>query len=211
MLPKNDVTMNQPAKIRSSKADATIQKILQTSLRRVIEQGESGISMTEIAKELGLSRPTLYRYFPTREALLKGVFESVLDDFEQGLRQAIKSNPDPKQRVEVIADFITTRMQDGGVQLFELEPKLIIELIFSSRAMMDSLTFETFAPLFEMSEAVDGKPADQQMIADAFMLLNLSLSLLKAHGEINDLGNFLRKTIRALLTIKRDKATTSGN
>jgi AcrR family transcriptional regulator len=188
----------------STKAQATVQKILDASLKRVIEQGESGLSMTAICQELGISRPTLYRYFPTREALLKGVFEQVLTSFRDGILEAIATNPEPARRVEVIATFIEGRMLDGGAQLYELNPALIIELIMGSRSRLKELASTIFSPLLEMSEALNGKPADKETIANSFILLNLSLSLFKVHGEIDDLHGLLRKTIRALLTITED-------
>lgn len=185
-------------KSRSSKADATMQKILQASLERIIKYGESGISMTEISREIGVSRPTLYRYFPTREALLESVFDLVLLDYAEQLQRAINKNPDPLQRVEVIANFVEARLLDGGAQLFQLDPKLIIRLISRSEQQLLKMSEPVFAPLFDMSEALSGKKIDRQCAAHVFMLFNSALAFFNAQSPTPGVGDMLRKMIRAL-------------
>jgi AcrR family transcriptional regulator len=47
-----------------------------------------GASMAEIAEAAGISRATLYRYFPTREHLLEAMAETAIDELERLLRDA---------------------------------------------------------------------------------------------------------------------------
>lgn len=181
-----------------SKADATIQKILKASLARIIQFGESGISMTEICRDVGVSRPTIYRYFPTREALLESVFEYILDDYMEKLDAQIAANPDPLQRVEVIANFAEARLDDGGAQLFQLDPALVIRLITNSQERLIAHGQTVFAPLFDMSETLSGQAIDRRAASTAFLMFSSSLSFFGAKSASVESGDLLRKMIRAL-------------
>jgi len=185
-------------KKRSSKADATVEKILTASLARIIAFGESGISMTEICREVGISRPTIYRYFPTREALLESVFEYILDDYMDKLDAKIAANPDPLHRVDIIADFAEARLKDGGAQLFQLEPSLVMKLISRSQNRLIGHAEKVFAPLFDIAEAISGKPVDRHSAATAFLMFSASLSFFGAQSSSVNAGDLLRKTIRSL-------------
>jgi AcrR family transcriptional regulator len=51
------------------------------------------VSYDEIACHAGVGRATLYRHFPTRELLLAGILEMLLDDF-QSIAEALPQTPD---------------------------------------------------------------------------------------------------------------------
>lgn len=191
--------MNKVPKKRSSKADATVQKILQASLARIIEYGEGGISMTEICREVGVSRPTIYRYFPTREALLERVFEHILDDYMAKLDAKIAADPNPLHRVNIIANFAEARLQDGGAQLFHLEPSLVMKLISRSQNRLIAHGEKVFGPLFDISEALSGRSVDRHSAATAFLLFCSSLSFFGAQSSSVNAGDLLRKMIRSLV------------
>ncbi len=201
-----NVTPPRPYKPRprGGKADATVRRILAATLARVIRDGESGISMTDICREVGISRPTLYRYFPTREALLAGAFDLLLEDFEAGMRAAIERDPAPARRLEVIAGFLESRLLDGGAQLFQLEPKLIIDLIMGSKDKLREMTEWAYGPLFDMADALGERPVDRDMAAEVILLFFSSLSLLTVKSRPANVGVMLRKTLRAVMGITRD-------
>lgn len=53
--------------------------ILERAATVLAERGD-GISMAEIAKSIDVGRATIYRYFPTREALITGMADAALND-----------------------------------------------------------------------------------------------------------------------------------
>lgn len=186
------------------KAEVTRRRILATALARIVKLGENGISITEISREAGVSRPTLYRYFPTREALLEGAFSLLLEDFEAGMRAAIERNPATAERLEVVASYMESRLLDGGAQMFQLEPKLIIDLIMGSKGPLSKITEFAFGPLFDMADAIGEKPVDREVVAEVILLFFASLSLLTVESRPANVGSMLRKTLRALLHITQD-------
>ncbi len=59
--------------------DRTLAAILAAASRMIAERGQS-VSMHDIAESAGVGRATLYRYFPTREALIVQLFETAVDE-----------------------------------------------------------------------------------------------------------------------------------
>ena len=66
------------------RADAAVnrQALLDAAARLYSERGLD-VSYEEIAREAGVGRATLYRHFPTRELLLSGIMDAMLDRFAQ--------------------------------------------------------------------------------------------------------------------------------
>jgi AcrR family transcriptional regulator len=61
--------------------------ILDTAAGVLAERGESA-SMAEIATAAGVGRATLYRYFPTRDALLRGLISAAFADLRERVADA---------------------------------------------------------------------------------------------------------------------------
>ncbi|WP_433502835.1 TetR/AcrR family transcriptional regulator [Pseudonocardia halophobica] len=63
-----------------SRADARRQRVLSTSAEIFSRRGFRATSMNEIAAAVGLSKPTLYHYFRSKEELLVRLYSDVLDE-----------------------------------------------------------------------------------------------------------------------------------
>jgi len=72
---------------RGGRLTPTARAILDSVARTLADRG-SAVSMTEIASRSGVGRATLYRYFPTREALLNELQQVAVEDVGEGLRSA---------------------------------------------------------------------------------------------------------------------------
>ena len=80
--PQSKLTV-QPFRKKSSAA----QRIVSAARRHFFSHGFRGVTMDDLAEELGMSKKTLYTSFPSKTALLRAVlldkFRSVDTDFEQ--------------------------------------------------------------------------------------------------------------------------------
>ena len=83
-------------KVSQSAKEQTKAKILEEAVNLIIEKGFKSASMREMAKNAGVSNPTIYNYFPTKEKILYAYIEQKhketakilqeIDDFHKFLR-----------------------------------------------------------------------------------------------------------------------------
>ena len=74
---------------------ATMEEITTTARRLLVEQGPDAASLRAIAREMGMTAPGLYRYYSSREELLRHVVASMFRELAGDIRGAIEA-ADPK-------------------------------------------------------------------------------------------------------------------
>ena len=67
-------------------------KILHKAEEMFLQFGFSRVTMEEIAMELGMSKKTLYRFFPGKEQLLKEMINGMKCKFEDYVKQLWGNN-----------------------------------------------------------------------------------------------------------------------
>ncbi|MGH3207313.1 MAG: TetR/AcrR family transcriptional regulator [Trebonia sp.] len=68
---------------------ATTEEITATALRLLVEQGPDAMSLRAIAREMGMTAPGLYRYYGSREELLRHVIASIFRELSGDVRRSI--------------------------------------------------------------------------------------------------------------------------
>jgi AcrR family transcriptional regulator len=85
-----------------------LNKIIEAAQRRFGVYGLEKTSMREIASDLGISKASLYYYFPDKEHLYVHVVEKEHDEFIRNLRINMQQSELPDQ---MIRKFVETRME----------------------------------------------------------------------------------------------------
>ncbi len=78
---------------RSRPRAELVAEIVQTARRQLVRDGPAGISLRAIARELGLTAPALYRYFPSLDALIGALVADLYDELRGALEQAMRPLP----------------------------------------------------------------------------------------------------------------------
>jgi AcrR family transcriptional regulator len=73
---------------------ATVQEIKQTARRVLVDHGIDGLSLRAIAREMGMTAPALYRYFPSREDLLGQLIADFYNEVSDELERARDAVPE---------------------------------------------------------------------------------------------------------------------
>jgi AcrR family transcriptional regulator len=79
--------LSQPAtgeRVRATK-EARRQALVLAAFNQIAERGFEGLRTREVAAEVGVNIATLHYYFPTKEALIRGVVEHAMDRFRSTL------------------------------------------------------------------------------------------------------------------------------
>lgn len=137
--------MNHPARDSDDTTDdtSTRNRILAATAEVLGRSGQTKLSLSEVALQAGVSRPTLYRWFADKQALLEafGIYEREM--FETGLIKAtagLRGN----ERVDAAMQFIVQYQQSySGVRVVDIEPEVVIarlgHIIPSMRAQLQKL------------------------------------------------------------------------
>ncbi len=97
--------------VRSTRAEARllqIERIKSTSRRLIAEKGAPGLSLREVAREMGVVSSALYRYFPTRDDLLTALIVDAYNDLGDFAERATSRVPrdDPRRQLQAAASAI---------------------------------------------------------------------------------------------------------
>jgi AcrR family transcriptional regulator len=74
-------------------------QLLDAALELFVTRGYHAAAMDEIAERAGVSKPVLYQHFPGKLELYLALLDESVDTLVEKVRDALKSNPDNKQRV----------------------------------------------------------------------------------------------------------------
>jgi AcrR family transcriptional regulator len=94
---------------------------LETTAALVSKHGLRAVTMSQIAKETGIGRATLYKYFPSVEAILIAWHERHIGAHLEHLAALGHQGGDAKQRVEsVLEAYALIRHEHHGTELADL-------------------------------------------------------------------------------------------
>ena len=79
-----------------------------------VSQGYHAAAMDEIAERAGVSKPVLYQHFPGKLDLYLALLDESVDNLLDNLRDALRSNADPKQRVAATFGAYFEYVAGGG-------------------------------------------------------------------------------------------------
>jgi len=99
------------------------ESIAQTAMALLVEGGGVGLSMSALAQAAGISRPTLYRYYPDMESVLVGV-AGLFSQHDESFAAEIMAESDPRQQLQTFIDAVTDPSAHGHLTAVELEAAL---------------------------------------------------------------------------------------
>jgi AcrR family transcriptional regulator len=83
-------------------------ELVQIAYRHIAARGFEGLRVREVAAEAGINNATLHYYFPTKEDLIQGVVEYLLQEFKTA-RAPRRKQAEPSPQEELRLEFEDTR------------------------------------------------------------------------------------------------------
>jgi AcrR family transcriptional regulator len=143
-----------PAAEGGASFGSTQDRILRATLRLVGRRGVKRLGMQEVSEAAGVSRATLYRYFPSKDHLMDAV--AIFDErtFAEGLAAALAVVEDPSDRIRTFVAFAFDYIRTHPARaLFETEPEFVLGYLLAHLPKLQG------AFLAQLGDAVDAAPA----------------------------------------------------
>ena len=130
-----NLSMAEHRRTRSDSRDLT-DRILDAARLLVLRQGARRLSLTEVATLAGVSRPTLYRYFPSKEDLIDALGKREYRRFNSAMREAVSGVPG-RHRLEAAIDVVAGFLEEQPPRhLIDLEPGFVNDQMAQVLPMM---------------------------------------------------------------------------
>lgn len=106
--------------------DTTRERILAATAAVLGRQGMTKLSLSEVAGQAGVSRPTLYRWFASKQELLDAFVVWERGFYERGVAAAVAGLP-PAQRLDAALRVIVDYQRSyPGFRMVDIEPEQVI-------------------------------------------------------------------------------------
>ncbi|MDM0084736.1 TetR/AcrR family transcriptional regulator [Variovorax sp. J31P179] len=102
--PKRTVDPRGASQLQAEIREFKREKVLDAALRLFYEKGYSNTTMDEVARSLGVTKPFVYRYFPSKEALLVALYEQSTDVVIGLLAAATEKSTEPDEQLAMFID-----------------------------------------------------------------------------------------------------------
>jgi AcrR family transcriptional regulator len=162
-----------------------INKVIETAANQFLEYGFERTSMDAIAQASGVSKVTIYRYFPSKEALFEAVVGQRTDEVFDGLAPSGLDPADPKTALTRIGGrFLELKRSDPVIGIFRALYAAAGQQDSACRAFYrqgpDKLIRQVAAFLEAADAAGSLSVANPETAADQFLSLFLGAAHIKA-------------------------------
>ena len=106
----------------------TEERLLEGALRAVASRGLAKLGMSDVGEFAGVSRGTVYRYFPNTEVLLRELGRREAERFERQVWEALEAVPTGEERLRVVLDYLGKLARDHPLiqRLPETDPAFVL-------------------------------------------------------------------------------------
>jgi AcrR family transcriptional regulator len=120
----------------ASSPNATRLRLLEATREVLGRYGPRKIALAEIARVAGVSRPTLYKYYPSKGALLEALAAYERARFDDGMNAAVQGL-DREARIDAALRFVVDYQASYPTRhLIALEPGFVLEQVAASMGVM---------------------------------------------------------------------------
>ena len=98
--------------------------ILEHGLELIVQLGIKGFTVETLAKDLGMSKKTIYKYFPSREILLQRIFHYITTLLAEHFKQVLNRDNNPLDKfLSAVDEVINTLNRVSITRIVELKAR----------------------------------------------------------------------------------------
>jgi AcrR family transcriptional regulator len=177
----------------------TEERILTAALALISRRGVRRLCMQEISEAAGVSRGTLYRYFPSKDHVLTAAADFDEERFGAGLDLALATVSDGERLAAFLSyvfDFVRT---NPARSLFETEPGFVLGYLLDRVPnLRHELVIRLGSEIDAMPVVVDGR-LTREAVVDLIVRLVVS-SWIVPETDDGALGHALERTLHMSTT-----------
>lgn len=160
----------------------TRDRILEGALAALGRVGPRRLTMGDVSARAGLSRGTVYRYFPTKEDLLAVLAEYEQERFSEGLRRGLADLDGPPTLAAVVGYLIDYLRQHPALPLMiDVEPEFVLAFLRRQMPVFHRITEELLGPVMSAVRPVREGLLSVRELDE--LLLRVVLSVFLVPGE----------------------------
>ncbi|WP_406814074.1 TetR/AcrR family transcriptional regulator [Mycobacterium sp. M23085] len=153
--------------------DPMRERILQAAFKVLCRHGYGKLSLTDVAAEAGISRPTLYKSFSSKDDLLAAFSGFELRLLGEELARSTDGRTG-RGRVDALLQFLVGFYGSYQMRgLVEIEPNLVLDQM--SRAMPELVAL--------VAPALEGQVSDPEAVAMALVRLSICHYLVPGYDQ----------------------------
>jgi AcrR family transcriptional regulator len=161
--------------------------ILAAAKRAIAAKGPGKLTLSEVASAAGVSRPTLYRWFPTKDDLLAALTEYERAQFDQGLRAEIDGHRTPARRLDATLRYLVTYLDESvGSDPIGVDPEFALRSLNESLGAQVETLVRLLGPALDVVPAVRSRAMSRAEAAEMFLRVAYSHYLVP-HPDAEDL------------------------
>jgi AcrR family transcriptional regulator len=180
-------------------AATTSEVILAAALRAIRTRGPERLSMSAVAAEAGVSRPTLYRWFPTKALLLGAITAYEVEQFDVGLQALAGEHRDPARRLDAALRYLVTYLEETiGSDSIHIDPEFALQGLADSLQPHVTSLARMLGDALEQVPTVHARVVTREQAAEMFLRVAYSQYLVP-HPDVEE----LLATMRAFAGLPR--------
>jgi AcrR family transcriptional regulator len=153
--------------------DPMRERILRATFKVLCRHGYGKLNLSEVAAQAGISRPTVYKFFSSKDELLSAFSAFELQLLRADLERAIQGRAG-RERVDALLRFLADFYGSYQMrELVEIEPGLVLGQM--ARAL--PALVESIAPVLE------GQVLDPHVVATALVRLSVCHYLVPGYDD----------------------------
>jgi AcrR family transcriptional regulator len=150
------------------------EKIIMFCQELFLKEGFYKISMDEIASDLKMSKKTIYKYFPSKQDLVRIVILDFLKTNQENIKEIVNQKQDAVTKFHLMVKFIAEMLLRGGEKLFIEIPKHMPEMWNEIDSFRTKMMGEKFSMLIEQ-----GKKEKYFIDIPTILVINIFISAVR--------------------------------
>ncbi len=180
--------------------------ILAAARRAVAAKGPGKLTLSEVAAAAGVSRPTLYRWYPTKDDLVAALTEYERAQFHDGIRAQIDAHRTPARQLDAALRYLLTYLDRWmGADPSGVDPAFALRSLNESLGDQVETLVRLLGPALDQVPAVHARAMSRAEAAGMFLRVAYSNYLVPAPD-----AEELLASMRAFAGLRRQPLTRAA-